>query len=87
MIASKAKITPESLTNTITFEAAAGVTDLLEGQTRSKAAMAFAGKAAIKMPATITKIESAVRAGVGELGSASLTGAAPWLTVRPLSTR
>jgi len=85
--ARKAKNTPQSLTNSITFGAADGVTDRPAGQTRSKTATAFAGKTAISMPATITKTESAVNAGVGELGSAPLLGTTVWLTACPVSTR
>lgn len=87
MSARTAKKTPDSLTNSITFGAADGVTDRPAGQTRSKTATALAGKTAISMPAATMKTESAVNAGVGELGSAPLTAAAVWLTTCPVSTR
>ena len=63
----KARNAPQSLTNSITFGAAEGVTDRPAGQTRSKTASAFAGKTAIRIPATTTKIESAVIPGAGVL--------------------
>jgi hypothetical protein len=65
--ARKAKNTPQSLSTSITLGAADGVTDRPAGQTCPKTASAFAGKTAISMPATTTKIESAVIPGVGVL--------------------
>ena len=85
--ARKAKNTPQSLTNIVTFGTADGVTDRPAGQTRSKTARAFAGKAAISMPATITKTESAVIPGVGVLGSVPLVGGNVCVVARPVSTR
>jgi hypothetical protein len=74
IIARKAKNRPQSRVTSISLGAADGVTDRPASQKRSKIAVAFAGKTAISMPATITKIESAVKPGAEELVGAVLTG-------------
>src|SRR5579883_1249036 len=85
--ARKAKNAPESLTNSISFGVADGVTNRLTSQTRSKAARAFAGKTASSMPATITTTENTVIPSVGVLGSVSLVAGNVWIVARPVSTR
>src|SRR5581483_4471890 len=87
MNARTAKNTPQSLITSITFGAADGVTDRPAGQTYPKTASAFAGKTAIRIPATTTKIESAVIPGAGVLGSVPLAEGSVWIVARPVSTR
>ena len=74
IIARMARNAPKTLRKSVAFGTVGGLSDLPIGQTASNTVNAFAGKMAINMPARIMKTKNAVIAGVGELGSAPVTG-------------